>query len=215
MIAFLILLFQLPQKEVNLKNPKNNKSQDRVRSLLENSDADPYLRVLRNYFRQIKSSPLTLQKLEALGLETTTETYNVNAGLDTGFVSHNKHKKPKYNQKKMNKKKKKRRKIFLTANEAFSESYYGREMREMDEKYIVYVPVSELQTERTQSLKSDDQVPSARPEWCSDAPDTETSKNYIILHYCSKTCQTMMMVFFRPTMTSLLQWIYQVLTQRK
>ena len=158
MIVFLILLFQLPQKEVNLKNLKNNKSQDRVRSLLENSDADPYLRVLRNYFRQIKSSPLTLQKLEALGLETTTETYNVNAGLNTGFVSHNKYKKPKYNQKKMNKKKKKRRKIFLTANEAFSESYYGREMREMDEKYIVYVPVTELQTERTQSLKSDDQV---------------------------------------------------------
>ena len=114
--------------------------------MLQNRDSDPNLAVLRNYFQQIKTSPHTLQKLDSViaGSQTTNskgDNEDNNVGLGQ-IVS------PKANDKKRRKhhrsktRQRRRRKIFLTVNEAFSTSDYGREMRDLDLNYIVYVPVS-------------------------------------------------------------------------
>ena len=116
--------------------------------MLQNRDSDPNLAVLRNYFRQIKTSPHTLQKLDSVisGSQTTnSKEHNEGVGQIVSIVSPKQKNDKKHSGKHRSKKRRqrRRRKIFLTVNEAFSTSDYGREMRELDMNYIVYVPVME------------------------------------------------------------------------
>ena len=98
--------------------------------------------VLKDYFRKIKSSPGTEKtEPEVTAAKESSETFNAFAGFGP-IVSKTR------NQKKAHKTshllKRPQRKIFLTVDEAFSDSdfgHYGREMRERDDNYLIYVPV--------------------------------------------------------------------------
>ena len=105
---------------------------------MHNRNSDPNLVVLQNYFRKIKSQP-----------ETSEEKPEATAAKDpafTGFgpIVRTANNSKKKSDKSSNKKKRPGRKIFMTVDEAFSESdfgHFGREMREREDNYFIYVPV--------------------------------------------------------------------------
>ena len=107
---------------------------------MHNRNSDPNLVVLQNYFRKIKSPPETSEeRLEETAAKESFEKFNAFAGFGPIVRTGNKDKK-KYSQEK----KRPGRKIFLTVDEAFSDSdfgHFGREMRERDDNYLIYVPV--------------------------------------------------------------------------
>ena len=110
--------------------------------MLHNRNSDPNLVVLQNYFRKIKSAPETSEeKHEETAVKDSPEKLNAFAGFGPIVrTANNKRKSAKYSHKK----KRPGRKIFLTVDEAFSDSdfgHFGREMRERDDNYLIYVPV--------------------------------------------------------------------------
>ena len=116
---------------------------DKVNYLLQNQDRDPNLAVLRNYFRKMKTLPQTVQKRpDTVKSETTVEGYNPFAGFGPIVSQHSRHKK---SNKIARKKNRSRRKIFLTVNEAFSESDHGRELRPRNINYLVFVPAPDTE----------------------------------------------------------------------
>ena len=119
---------------------------DKVNYLLQNQDRDPNLAVLRNYFRKMKTLPQTVQKRpDTVKSETTVEGYNPFAGFGPIVSQHSRHKK---SNKIARKKNRSRRKIFLTVNEAFSESDHGRELRPRNINYLVFVPAAATEPEQ-------------------------------------------------------------------
>ena len=109
---------------------------------MHNLNSDPNLVVLQNYFRKIKSAPETSEeKHEETAVMDSPEKLNAFAGFGPIVrTANNKKKSSKYSHKK----KRPGRKIFLTVDEAFSDSdfgHFGREMRERDDNYLIYVPV--------------------------------------------------------------------------
>ena len=105
---------------------------------MHNRNSDPNLVVLQNYFRKIKSQP-----------ETSEEKPEATAAKDPAFagfgpIVRTANNSKKKSDKSSNKKKRPGRKIFMTVDEAFSESdfgHFGREMREREDNYFIYVPV--------------------------------------------------------------------------
>ena len=105
---------------------------DKINYLLQNSDKDPNLAVLRNYFHKIKSVSQAVDHHN-----TSSSSYDANAGFGP-LVSQTSHKKRRIRRKRP----RSRRKIFLTVNEAFSRSEFnGREMGELNKNYLMYVPI--------------------------------------------------------------------------
>ena len=129
------MIFQAPLRKIT--------PSDRINHLLHYRNSDPNLLLLQNYFRKIKSTPETS---EARHEPTATEEespkkLNVFAGFGPILRSESNKNKPK---KSSQEKKRPGRKIFLTVDEAFSDSdfgHFGREMQERDTNYLIYVPV--------------------------------------------------------------------------
>ena len=135
--------------------------QDKVGYLLRDRDSDPNLAVLRNYFQQIKTSPHTLQTLDSViaGSQTTNgKEHNEDNHEGLGHLvspKANDKKRSKHRSSKKRQQRRRRRKIFLTVNEAFSTSDYGREMRDLDMNYIVYVPVTKEEIKAPESTEKE------------------------------------------------------------
>ena len=127
-----LLIFQIPVGKT--------KAPDKINYLLHNRNSDPNLVVLQNYFRKIKSPPETSEeRLEETAAKESFEKFNAFAGFGP-IIRTGSNEKKKYSQEK----KRPGRKIFLTVDEAFSDSdfgHFGREMRERDDNYLIYVPV--------------------------------------------------------------------------
>ena len=127
-----LLIFQIPVGKT--------KAPDKINYLLHNRNSDPNLVVLQNYFRKIKSPPETSEeRLEETVAKESFEKFNAFAGFGP-IIRTGSNDKKKYSQEK----KRPGRKIFLTVDEAFSDSdfgHFGREMRERDDNYLIYVPV--------------------------------------------------------------------------
>ena len=111
---------------------------DKINYLLQNSDKDPNLAVLRNYFHKIKSMSHAVDHHNAsISDRLNGKSYNANAGFGP-IVSQTLHKKRRMRRKRP----RSRRKIFLTVNEAFSRSEFnGREMGDLNKNYLMYVPI--------------------------------------------------------------------------
>jgi len=116
------------------------KTPDKIDYLLHNRNSDPNLVVLQNYFRKIKSQPETSEPEETAAKDSTKKFAFAGFGPIVRTANNNK----KKSVKSSNKKKRPGRKIFMTVDEAFSESdfgHFGREMREREDNYFIYVPV--------------------------------------------------------------------------
>lgn len=107
---------------------------------MHNRNSDPNLVVLQNYFRKIKSQPETSEPEETAAKDSPKKFAFAGFGPIVRTANNNK----KKSVKSSNKKKRPGRKIFMTVDEAFSESdfgHFGREMREREDNYFIYVPV--------------------------------------------------------------------------
>ena len=128
-------LLAAKQPKTGIKSGRR-RPEDKINYLLQNSDKDPNLAVLRNYFHKIKSVNQAVDHNHT-STRPNGKKYNANAGFGP-IVSQTENKKQMIRRKRP----RSRRKIFLTVNEAFSRSEFnGREMRDLHKNYLMYVPI--------------------------------------------------------------------------
>ena len=111
----------------------------KIQNILHEKHKNPNVAILRNYFRKIKSLPQDIKrrvepKISATTTIKTINEYNATTTNNSATIS-------QLIKQKVSPKR--REKVFLTVNDAFSHADYGREMREPNQNYLMYIPIEQ------------------------------------------------------------------------